>query len=34
MRVIFELPPDERYEAALALLGIDIAMLSEDAGHA
>ncbi len=34
MRVIFDLPPDERYEAALALLGIDIAMLSEDAGHA
>ncbi|MFC4160591.1 YqgE/AlgH family protein [Chitinimonas lacunae] len=32
--VIFALPPEERYEAALALLGIDMAMLSETAGHA
>lgn len=33
-KVIFDLPPDERYEAALQLLGIDLAMLSEEAGHA
>jgi len=32
--VIFSLPATERYEAALKLLGIDMAMLSEDAGHA
>ncbi|WP_255991806.1 YqgE/AlgH family protein [Chitinolyticbacter albus] len=33
-KVIFSLPATERYEAALKLLGIDMAMLSEDAGHA
>lgn len=33
-KVIFDLPPDERYDAALKLLGIDLAMLSEEAGHA
>ena len=33
-KVIFDLPPEERYGAALALLGIDMAMLSEEAGHA
>lgn len=33
-KIIFDFPPEERYGAALALLGIDMAMLSEDAGHA
>lgn len=33
-KVIFDLPADERYDAALKLLGIDMAMLSEEAGHA
>ena len=33
-KIIFDLPADERYDAALALLGIDFAMLSEEAGHA
>lgn len=32
--VIFNLPPAERMPAALRLLGIDLAMLSTDAGHA
>lgn len=33
-RVIFDLPPGERFSAAMGLLGIDLAMLSEEAGHA
>ena len=33
-KIIFDLPADERYTAALNLLGIDLAMLSEEAGHA
>lgn len=32
--VIFNLPPEERLPAAMQLLGIDFAMLSEQAGHA
>lgn len=32
--VIFDLPPDKRFTAAIGLLGIDLASLSEDAGHA
>ncbi|MBK8062780.1 MAG: YqgE/AlgH family protein [Betaproteobacteria bacterium] len=32
--ILFELPADERLQAALHLLGVDLAMLSEDAGHA
>lgn len=32
--VIFDLPPEERLPAAMHLLGIDLAMLSKDAGHA
>lgn len=32
--IIFNLPPKERLPAAMRLLGIDLAMLSEDAGHA
>ncbi len=34
-QIIFDLPPEKRYDAGLALLGIDSAlMLSGDAGHA
>ena len=32
--VIFALPADERVPAAMRLLGIDLTMLSEEAGHA
>ena len=32
--VIFGLPPEERFAAAVHLLGIDLSMLSEEAGHA
>lgn len=32
--ILFELPAEERLPAAMALLGVDYAMLSEDAGHA
>jgi putative transcriptional regulator len=32
--VIFGLPPEERFSAAMHLLGIDPSMLSEEAGHA
>jgi putative transcriptional regulator len=32
--ILFEMPSDERLQAALSLLGVDLAMLSEDAGHA
>ncbi len=32
--VIFETPVEQRYERALSLLGIDLRMLSQDAGHA
>jgi putative transcriptional regulator len=32
--VIFDLPPEQRLPAAMHLLGIDMAMLSEEAGHA
>jgi putative transcriptional regulator len=32
--IIFDVPPDERYPAALKLLGIDPIMLAGDAGHA
>ena len=34
MRVLFDIPSEERYAAALALLGIDVAMLSKETGHA
>lgn len=33
-QVIFDLPAEERLEAAMRLLGVDYANLSEDAGHA
>ena len=32
--IIFSVPPEERFNAAIRLLGIDIAMLSGEAGHA
>jgi putative transcriptional regulator len=32
--IIFDTPPEVRYERALALLGIDPRMLSQEAGHA
>ena len=32
--ILFDLPADERLAAALGLLGIDLASLSEEAGHA
>lgn len=32
--ILFELPAEERLYAAMALLGVDYASLSEDAGHA
>lgn len=34
IEVIFGLPAEQRYEAAIKLLGIDMAMLSDTAGHA
>lgn len=33
-QIIFEMPPEERLPAAMKLLGIDFASLSDDAGHA
>ncbi len=33
-QVIFDMPPEERLPAAMRLLGIDFASLSEEAGHA
>lgn len=32
--ILFDLSPEERLPAAMALLGVDYASLSEDAGHA
>jgi len=32
--VIFEVPAEERYSAAMQMLGVDFASLSEEAGHA
>jgi len=32
--LIFDIPAEQRFAAAMALLGFDPAMLSEDAGHA
>ncbi|WP_320144695.1 YqgE/AlgH family protein [uncultured Cohaesibacter sp.] len=32
--LLFECAPDQRYEAGLKLLGIDLSMLSSEAGHA
>ncbi len=33
-KILFDTPADERLSAALGLLGIDLASLSEDVGHA
>ncbi len=33
-RILFELSPEQRLPAAMALLGVDYANLSEEAGHA
>jgi putative transcriptional regulator len=33
-RIMFDLPAEERLAAAMALLGVDYATLSEEAGHA
>ena len=33
-KVIFDTPIEKRYDTALALLGIDPRMLSQEAGHA
>jgi len=32
--ILFETPAERRYDASLKLLGIDLAVLSDDAGHA
>ncbi|MBE9610482.1 YqgE/AlgH family protein [Chitinilyticum piscinae] len=32
--IIFGKPPEERFDAALALLGVNYSMLSQEAGHA
>jgi putative transcriptional regulator len=32
--IIFDLPPEERWDAAAAALGIDLSLLSTDTGHA
>lgn len=32
--ILFDLPAEERLAAAMALLGVDYATLSEEAGHA
>jgi putative transcriptional regulator len=34
VHILFDLPPEERLVAAMALLGVDYASLSEEAGHA
>ncbi len=33
-QILFELPPEQRWSAAVARLGVDLASLSSDAGHA
>jgi putative transcriptional regulator len=33
-RYVFELPPDQRWDAAARLLGVDLHLLSTEAGHA
>jgi putative transcriptional regulator len=32
--ILFELPPEQRWEAAARLLGVDVNLLSSEAGHA
>ncbi len=33
-KIIFETPPEQRWEAAATLLGVDLSLLSNDIGHA
>jgi len=33
-QILFELPPEQRWNAAVERLGVDLAALSSDAGHA
>ena len=33
-RIVFDVPPEERYAAALQLLGLQAWMLHTEAGHA
>ena len=33
-RILFDLPAEQRFEAAMALLGVDFASLSDEVGHA
>jgi putative transcriptional regulator len=32
--ILFDLPPGQRWQAAAELLGVDLASLSSDSGHA
>jgi putative transcriptional regulator len=32
--LLFECPPKDRYDRSLALMGVDLSMLSSEAGHA
>jgi putative transcriptional regulator len=32
--ILFDLPPEERWEAAVRLIGVDVSLLSSEAGHA
>jgi putative transcriptional regulator len=32
--IIFKLPPEKRWSAAARLIGVDISLLSSEAGHA
>lgn len=32
--ILFELPPEKRWEAAASLIGVDLSLLSSDSGHA
>ena len=34
MRIVFETPVEERWQAAAKLIGVDLSLLSGDAGHA
>jgi putative transcriptional regulator len=34
MRIVFETPVEQRWQAAAKLIGVDLSLLSGDAGHA
>jgi putative transcriptional regulator len=34
MGIVFDLPPEKRWEAAARLVGVDLTTISSDAGHA